>query len=94
MPLRTQYNGKLPDNYGKPGYVAEYRGYALLLTELIMLAITLLIVGLRLFTRVYILGAIHSDDWWIIMATGVLVALTAVHGVGGCSLPESCQRVD
>jgi hypothetical protein len=86
IPLRNQYNGTLPDNYGQPGYVAEYRGYALLLTELI--------VGLRLFTRIYILGAIHSDDWWIIMATGVLVGLTAVHGVGGCSLAEYCQRVN
>ncbi|KAA8900308.1 hypothetical protein FN846DRAFT_909288 [Sphaerosporella brunnea] len=81
-PHRNQFNGTLPSNYGQPGYVAEYRGYALLLTELIMLAVTLVIVGLRLFTRLYILGAIHSDDWWILMASGALVSLTAVHGVG------------
>jgi len=86
-PIHVEHNNKLPDNYGQPGYVAEYRGYALLLTELIMMAITLLIVGLRLFTRVHILGAMHSDDWWILLATAILIGLTAVHGVGGFSPP-------
>lgn len=73
---------KLPRNYGQSGYVKEYRGNQLLVAELVMISVTLVTVGLRLFTRVYILGALHSDDWWIILATSVLVSLTAVHGVG------------
>lgn len=78
----------LPKNYGQKGYVKVYRGDELLVTELVMVSITLIIVALRLFTRVYILGAMHSDDWWIILATSVLVALTAVHGVGLLPIPS------
>jgi hypothetical protein len=72
----------VPDDYGTTTYVPQARGYALLLTELIMISVTLLIVGLRLYTRVRILGAMHSDDWWIMLATSVLVGLTVIHGVG------------
>lgn len=46
-----------------------YRGHTLLLTELIMLGVAMLIVGLRIYTRTFILGAVHSDDWWILLAT-------------------------
>jgi len=79
MPIPADYNGAPSQS----GHVVKHRGYALLLTELIMIAITLLIVGLRLYTRVHILGAMHSDDWWILLATAILIGLTAVHGVGG-----------
>ena len=58
-----------------------------MLTELIMIAVTLIILAMRLFTRVYILGALHSDDWWIMMAMCILIALTAVHGVGMYPFP-------
>ncbi|KAF8542807.1 hypothetical protein BDD12DRAFT_789257 [Trichophaea hybrida] len=77
-----RWDTTMPSNFNQPGYVVEYRGHALLVTELVMISVTLLIVGLRLYTRLHILGAIHSDDWWILLATGVLISLTAVHGVG------------
>ncbi|RPA75602.1 hypothetical protein BJ508DRAFT_331906 [Ascobolus immersus RN42] len=78
------YNGtlKLPTNFGEEGYEAEHRGYQLLLTETIMMSATVVILGLRLFTRLYILGKLHSDDYWIVLASICMIALTAVHGVG------------
>lgn len=76
------HKNNVPDNFGHPDYVVEYRGGMMLTTELILLGATLLVVGLRLFTRVRIMGSVHSDDWWILLATGVLIALTTVHCVG------------
>jgi hypothetical protein len=73
-----------PDNFGQPGYVVEYRGSMLLLTEVVLLAVTLVIILMRVFTRVYILGSVHSDDWWILLATATLIGLTVVHCVGEC----------
>ena len=87
---RDELNVNRPDNFGQEDYVVQYRGSALLLTELILIAVTLLIIGLRMFTRLYILGSVHSDDWWILLATATLIALTVVHCVGEFAVAMLC----
>lgn len=59
---------KLPRDDGSGGK-SEHRGYQLLLTEVIMMSVAVVVVGLRLFTRFYILRKLHSDDYWIVVAS-------------------------
>lgn len=53
-----------PANYENP----ETRGPALLIIQLIMLPIALIVLLLRFYVRISIMGKVESDDWFMVAA--------------------------
>jgi hypothetical protein len=56
-----------------PGYTInlvnpEYIGYQLVITSIVSAGLSSLFLGLRLYTRKFIVGNLGWDDWWIVCA--------------------------
>ncbi|KAK4655199.1 hypothetical protein QC762_300290 [Podospora pseudocomata] len=75
-----------PANYENP----ETRGPALLIIQLIMLPIALIVLLLRFYVRISIMGKVESDDWFMVAAalcgTGVTVCVILASSLYGWSL--------
>ncbi|KAK4194119.1 hypothetical protein QBC40DRAFT_188922 [Triangularia verruculosa] len=75
-----------PANYENP----ETRGPALLIVQLIMLPIALIVLVLRFYVRIRIMGSIDADDWFMVAAalsgTGVTVSVILASSLYGWNL--------
>ncbi|KAK0736305.1 hypothetical protein B0T21DRAFT_440570 [Apiosordaria backusii] len=75
-----------PANYENP----ETRGPALLIIQLIMLPIALIVLLLRFYVKLSIMGKIEADDWFMVAAalcgTGVTVCVILASSLYGWNL--------
>lgn len=76
----TRHNGLtefgdnfIPPKYLDPNYVAPNSGRTLFVANLVLLAITCVVVGLRYYARVFIAGGLGADDVAIGISTVSLI---------------------
>lgn len=63
-------------NYPTPNYVnPETRGPSLLIANCVMLSISLVVVGIRFYTRIFISRCFGPDDFFILLALVCLMLL-------------------
>ncbi|KAH7319849.1 hypothetical protein B0I35DRAFT_221831 [Stachybotrys elegans] len=92
MPLldfdSLHHTGPRPGEPGYDEYIAEDRGFTIIVTSWVFLALATLVVVLRLLLRLRVYKYLLADDYWILAATvfgyisAVFTTLAVHYGVG------------
>lgn len=61
--------GYIPPKYIDPNYVGPHIGHGLMITSIVLLAVTCLVVAGRYYARLFIAGGVGGDDITIGIAT-------------------------
>ena len=69
----------VPPGWGKPGYVPASKVPLHLGIQMTLMAIMVIVVALRIYTRIFLVRALGWDDAWVLMATVSCVGLMIVH---------------
>ncbi|RPA74169.1 hypothetical protein BJ508DRAFT_39938 [Ascobolus immersus RN42] len=80
-----QLEAESTSNFGRweipPGTLIEFKGYGYLVVQIIMVSIMMIMLLLRLFSRIFLVRVFRSDDALLIPAAIAVVGQVTVHGL-------------